>query len=305
MIKRCFLALLCLAAPLAGFSQIRVELEFEQETYLPQEPLHAVVRIYNSSGQTLVLGKDGEWLSFTVDSVDGSVVQQKKPVEVEGEFTLPSASRAKKMVNLAQAFELNRQGRYNVTATVHLSAGDWRESFSSRPRHFGISPGSKLWESAFGLPADPHESRPEMRKYQLLQANHLKELTLYVRVTDEAEAETFALFTLGKLLGISRPEPQLDRWNNLHVFYQNSARGFLYNVLTPEGQVLTRQTWEIGESRPTMVANAEGRISVRGGQRRISATDLPPPELLSENTPAEPAAPLAAGSLVDAKKPVQ
>jgi hypothetical protein len=294
MIKRLILAALCLFSPAGLLAQISVELSFEQETYLPHEPLHAVVRINNSSGQTLVFGKDSTWLSFTVDATDGRIVRQLKPVKVEGEFSLPSAHRAKKMVNLAEAFELTKLGRFNVTATVRIA--DWNhEMFSSRSRHFGIASGATLWESAFGIPSENSGARPEIRKYQLVQANHVKALSLYVRIVDEGEHETFSIYPLGPLLGMSKPEAQMDRWSNLHVFYQDGARSFKYNMVTPDGMLLTRQTWEINESRPAMKPDKDGRISVSGGIRRVSGTDLPPPELLSETAtvPAEALAPAA------------
>jgi hypothetical protein len=299
-----FATLCCLSAP-SILAQIRVELSFDQETYLPQEPLHAEVRIYNSSGQTLVLGKDDDWLSFTVESVTGDIVELKKPVDIVGEFTLPSAHRARKLVNLAEAYDLGKFGRYNVTATVKLKSGDWSETFSARaPRHFGIATGVKLWENTFGLPTEKADGRPEIRKFLLLQSNHLKQLSLYVRLTDESEMHTYSLNVLGTLVGFSRPEPQMDRWSNLHVLYQENAQGFKYHMITPDGMLLARQTWDIDESRPFLKVNSEGRISVAGGVRRISASDLPPPELLSEaNTvSAPPIEPLAPENKVDAKK---
>jgi hypothetical protein len=283
MIYRYLLAALCICAPLGALGQLRVELSFEQETYLPHEPMYAVVRIINSSGQKLVLGNDDEWLTFDVEPAQGGVVKQKKPADVKGEFTLPNGSRARKRVNLAEAFELSKFGRYNVSATVRVR--EWGETFSSRkPVPVGIATGVKLWESAFGMPSEQKNGRPEVRKFQLLQANHLKQLSLYVRITDESETDTYSLFPLGSLVGFSRPEPQLDRWSNLHVFYQDSSHTFKYFTITPDGLMLARQTWEIGESRPGMILNSDGRISVTGGVRRVSGTDLPPPELLSEKS---------------------
>ena len=86
MIKRLLAAALCLLAVGSTFAQLRVELNFEQETYLPEEPMNAIVRIYNSSGQTLVLGTNTDWLTFSVESADGKVVKQKKTADVLGEF---------------------------------------------------------------------------------------------------------------------------------------------------------------------------------------------------------------------------
>src|SRR5690606_34900707 len=98
---------------------------------------------------------------------------------------------------------------------------------------------------------------------------------------------------------------QIDKWSNLHVFYQDAARTFRYFVIMPNGAILTRQTWELGQTKPGLTMNSEGRISVTGGVRRVSASDLPPPELLSEKTrPSE--APIAEGDKrIDAEKAVK
>jgi hypothetical protein len=292
------MALLCLLSASGSLAQIRVELEFEQETYLPREPLHAVVRIYNMSGRTLVLGQDSQWLSFTVENVNGSLVEQTKTVDVQGEFTLPSSSRARKLVNLAEAYDMGKFGRYLVQATVQIPG--WPETYSSKQRAVGIATGVKLWEQAFGVPDDLH-GQPELRKYQLLSANHLKQLSLYVRVTGDSEADTFKLFPLGSMHGFSRPEPQVDRWSNLHVLYQDGATRFRYNMITPDGLLLTRQTWEVTpDSRPALRVDTTGRIVVAGGTRRVSATDLPPPDLLSELNDEPAAGALAADQRTDA-----
>jgi hypothetical protein len=284
MLNRLSLAVLGLLMASSAMAQLRVEISFEQETYLPKEPMNAVVRIYNSSGQTLVLGTNQQWLTFDVESADGSVVRQTRLPDIMGEFTLPSAHRAKKYVDLATAFDLSKFGRYYVTATVRIP--EWHESFtSSKHAVVGISTGVKLWEARFGLPQPSGEGRPEIRKFQLVQANHLKELTLYLRITDETEAYTYSIYPLGALIGFSKPEPQLDKWSNLHVLYQDGAKSFRYNVVMPDGMILSRQTWEIQNgSRPELVVGEDGRIVVHGGVRRISASDLPPPELLSETS---------------------
>src|SRR5215213_9293570 len=103
MIFRYLLAALWLALPAALLAQLRVELSFEQETYLPNEPMYAVVRLYNTGGRTLQLGTDDQWLSFSVESADNRVVKQIKNPEVKGEFSLPNGSRARKLVNIAEA----------------------------------------------------------------------------------------------------------------------------------------------------------------------------------------------------------
>ena len=303
MIFRFLLAAFWLAAPVGLLAQLRVELEFEQETYLPHETMNAMVRVYNSSGRDLQLGQDEQWLSFIVESADGGVVEQVKNPDVIGEFKLPNGSRARKMVNLAQAYDLRRFGRYYVTAVVRVAEWGGAEFRSPKPKTVGIATGVTLWESTFGVP-DGEEGKPVFRKFHLVQANHLKQLSLYVRITDESERESYSLFPLGPLVGFSKPQPQLDRWSNLHVFYQDNAKTFRYFVITPDGMLLARQTWEQSDGRPAMTVNSEGRISVTGGVRRVSASDLPPPELLSGKTPSE-APPVEGDKKIDAEKAVK
>ncbi len=301
MIYRCLFALFCLVGASGSFAQaLRVELEFEQETFLPREPLYAVVRVINNSGRTLVLGNDDEWLSFSIESVDGAFVRNKKPAEVKKEFTLPSSSRATEMINLAEAFDLSKIGRYVVRASVRMP--EWRETFTSKDVPFGVAAGVKLWESTFGVPAEQAQGRPELRKFQLLSANHLRQLSLYVRVTGESEEDTFTLYPIGSLHGFSKPEPQVDRWSNLHVLYQDGARSFRYNLITPDGLLLARQSWDITEgSRPTLKVDEEGHIAIFGGVRRITPNDLPPPDLLTDNSDTAPEK-IAADKPLDVKK---
>ena len=45
---------------------ISVEVVTDQDYFLPHESLMVKVRITNFSGQTLVLGKDDDWLTFAI-----------------------------------------------------------------------------------------------------------------------------------------------------------------------------------------------------------------------------------------------
>jgi hypothetical protein len=281
MRKKLIALLLCFLFVPAGVAQIQVEVLLDQETYLAHESLPVKVRVRNRSGQTIKLGNTEDWLTFTVENSNGSVVSQLKPVDVSGEeFVLPSAHRATKTVDIAPCYDLTKFGRYYITAVVKVP--QWGQEFESRPKIFGISSGSKIWETVFGLPDPDRQGQPELRKYQLLQANHVKRLSLYFRVMDADETTTYKVYPLGEVISFSRPETMLDSWSNLHVLYQKGAQQFAYFVLTPDGLMLARETHEQTASRPTLHAHGEGQVKVSGGRRRVSADDLPPPDLFSE-----------------------
>src|SRR5438132_4111285 len=85
-------------------AQVTVEVLQDQDQFLPGEALPTAVRITNRSGQVLRLGKEQDWLNFTVESRDGFVAAKTGEVPVSGEFVLDSAKMATKWVDLAPYF---------------------------------------------------------------------------------------------------------------------------------------------------------------------------------------------------------
>src|SRR5437773_8547990 len=89
-----FLAVLvcCLIGLTNAIAQsVSVEVVLDQEQYIINEELLAKVRITNFSGQTLNLGADEDWLSFTLESGPTRIVSQRALVPVRGEFKLDSS----------------------------------------------------------------------------------------------------------------------------------------------------------------------------------------------------------------------
>ncbi len=266
-------AALLLAAIPALRAQVAVEVVLDQDQFLQDESLPVKVRISNRSGQTLQLGKDAEWLSFTVASRDGHPVPRLGDPPVTGEFSLESAMVATRRVDLMPHFDFGLPGRYLVTATVRIKA--WNEEISSAPKQFEIVRGTKIWEQEFGVPKA--EGVPEVRKYVLQQAQYLKRLMLYVRLTDVTDTQVVRVLPAGPLVSFSRPEAQVDKVSNLHLLFQTGARAFQYLVITPAGEIIVRQTHDYAYTRPVLRSREDGRILVAGGTRRFTEHDLPPP----------------------------
>jgi hypothetical protein len=261
-------------------AQITVEVVQDQDQFLPGESIRTAVRITNRSGQALHLGADNDWLNFSVearDTVSSTGIPMVGEVPVKGDFILESSQVATKRVNLAPYYAFPQPGRYSVTATVHVK--DWDRDISSYPKTFYIIDGTKLWEQYFGVPSPKGatNSMPEVRKYMLQEANYLKgELRLYLRLTDASGDKTLKVFPVGVIVSVSRPQALVDRSSNLHLLYQNSARGFSYTTFNPDGELLVHQTYDYIGTRPRLKVDEAGTISVLGGVRRVTRTDVPP-----------------------------
>lgn len=271
------LVLSCFLAAPAALAQISVEVRLEQNHFLPTETMEVSVRITNRTGQTLTLGTSPDWLVFTVEGVENKFVQKIGEAPVTGAFKLDSSKVAVKRVNVAPYFMLDTPGRYQITATVN--AKEWGLVASSAPKSFDIIEGTRLWTQEVGAPKKPGSGGPlEIRRYVLQQANYLPtQLRLYLRVTDVSGLRTFRVVPIGQLLSFSRPEGQVDSNSNLHVLYQHGPRSFLYTSYDTDGNLLLRQTYDFGESRPRLDVGRDERIFVAGGVRRQTQGDYPAP----------------------------
>lgn len=288
--KQMFLLLaLVLAVPFGVAAQVggvSIELSVEQKHYLPDEDVFVTLKILNRSGQTLDFGKDAEWMTFSIQADNNTVVEKLGGVPQGGEFSLVSGQFGSKRVNLAPYFSFHNVGQYRVIATVKIS--QWTEKVTSAPATFVVMNGvivPGLPELTFGMPpaAGQTNAVPEVRKYVILKTENLDEQVLYFRLTDAAGSKTLRTYPLGRVVSFAKPEAQVDRDSNLHLLFQEGAKSFCYFVITPEGRMVVRQAHEFAQSRPALRADSEGRIYVAGGARRYTMADLPAP--VSEGIP--------------------
>lgn len=277
-----------LASGACLLAQVRVELTTDQEQFLPGERLLVEVKITNQSGETLKLGKESDWLKFAVQASSGFIVNKLGEVPVIGEFTLATSEVATKQADLTPFFDLSTPGRYNVTASLKLP--QWNLTVVSPAKAIDIINGSVLWQQDFGVPGSvsPTQKSPEIRRYTLQKATYLKQLQLYVRVSDATDNRVCRVFALAPMVSFSHPETQIDRESRLHVLSQTGARSFIYGIVSHEGELLTRHTYDYTASRPQLTVGEEGKVFVRGGMRRLTAKDLPKPVADSRDTQSKP-----------------
>lgn len=277
--------------------QVTVEVTQDQEQFLPGEALKAAVRITNLSGQALHLGAQPDWLTFSVESREGTVVPKLGEVPVQGAFVLESSKVAIKRVDLGPYFTTILPGRYQIVATVRIQ--DWgNREITSAARQFDVIDGAKLWEQEVGVPkpAGAADGEPELRRYALQQANYIRgELRLYLRVTDQY-GKPVRVFPLGPVVSFGRPQEQIDRLSNLHVLFQDGASSFRYVVCNLQGDIVQRQTFDYALSRPRLRLDGDGNIAVVGGARRVTANDVPAPAQDNDDTLSPPLLPPSASA---------
>jgi hypothetical protein len=280
----------CALLAVQARAQLAVELSLNQDQHLQGEAVWVTVHISNDSGRVLELGQAEDWLTFAIESKDGLPVARLGKLPLEKKITIESAQIARVRLDLEPYYNLSKLGNYVVSAS--LKVPQWQQQVSSRPAAFNVIHGTTLWEQEFGVPVSQLEATnrpPEMRKYSLLQANYRKQLQLYARVSDPSGEKIYVTFPIGNLVSFGEPERQIDRFSNLHVLHQNGARAYNYVVINPSGRLGIRETYDITTNRPRLKADADGKIFVSGGMRRVTPTDLPSPTTESPtNAPPVP-----------------
>src|SRR6478736_6233323 len=105
------LSLLALLVPSAR-AQITIDLLLNQEQFLRDESVPIKLQISNRSGQKIVFGRDPEWVTFTVENLDGSSATRLNDLKLQGELALDSAMVGARTIDLLPFFDVTKPGRY-------------------------------------------------------------------------------------------------------------------------------------------------------------------------------------------------
>lgn len=252
-------------------AQVNVEVVLEQEQYLRSESLPVRIRISNDSGRALRLGEAPEWLAITITEESGKQVLKTGEVPLAKPFTIEPAKTVSLRTDLMPYFDLGNVGHY--TLNLKMKVPQINEELTAKPKSFDIVSGVTLWEKDVGVPG----TEPLVtRHYALQQATFFKQQRLYVRVADATGAHVLKVISLGQSFSFSKPETMVDNVSHLHVLFRNNQETFFYGIITTDGDLIIRHTYAFAPGAPRLRAEADGRVVVAGGQRKILLSDLPP-----------------------------
>jgi len=270
-----YLAVWLASAAVLSAQEVKVQVLLDdQNEFIVGEAIPVAARVINHSGQTIHFGSE-PWVSYSVEAMDSFVVVKTGEGPIAHNFDIETSKMATLHSDLEPYFSITHGGRYKVTATVRIK--EWGLELTSEPAYFEIIRGTKIWEQEFGVPqaASAPKGPPEVRKYSLQRAAYLKHMRLYLRVSDPSEATIYKVIPVGTIVSFANPHAQLDAKNNLHLLYEDGARSFNYTVTNPDGEVLVRRTYFYSDTPPRLMPDDSGRITVVGGARRVSSSDLP------------------------------
>ncbi|MBM3877194.1 MAG: hypothetical protein FJ386_10790 [Verrucomicrobia bacterium] len=282
---------------------VRIEVDAPQAVFLSGETVQLLVRIKNASGRRLHFGDDPEWLRFSLSTQDRKQVPKLRALDVSSEFDLEPGFEGIRKVEVTPAYDLNATGFYTATATVRVRELGV-ELTSPVPFRFEVVRGLRLWEAEFGVPPRAGEAAaaPETRRFAIIQLRMADQIRLYYRLADASDQNPIRAVSLGTYVAFAAPEAQMDRYSNLHVLYQSYRRSFTHCIVTADGELIGRATYDFGNSRPILKLDERDRVVVSGGLRLVSTNDLPPYDPRMFPKPPPPQAPVTGPPTKDDEK---
>ena len=175
-------------------------------------------------------------------------------------------------INLTPIFPLGEFGTYRIKATIFDAENN--KYYSSPILNIEITEGRLLWQQTVGVP--PGAGDGKQRTISLL-ANRLPQTTmLYVRVEDKDSGITYCTSQLGRFVAFENPDVQFDASNQLYILQNTAPKAFLLTQMDINGKVIKQTGYQMTNTRPTLIKNADMSVSVAGGV--LYDPFAPPPE---------------------------
>jgi len=246
-------------------AQIQVELKISRRFFMTYEPVVATVSITNRAGRDIVLqdADNQKWFSFSIFNGDDSPVGPRDLNYQVSPLTIPAGQTLKRKVNLNELYPINEFGLYRIRASVYFA--ELHKYFSSVPVSIEISEGKLIWQQVVGVP-EGQEGAGTNRVISLLSFRLPDQNQLYVRVEDREAGIVYCNHSIGRLLESGPPQALLDLQNQIHLLQLVGPATYGYTKVGLNGELLEQSSYNQVKSRPHLKKQANGNVTVVGGQ---------------------------------------
>lgn len=247
------LALCGLALP--ATAQVEVSWSLVHNRTVLMEPVRAVVKIANHSGQTLDLTPRGNArLSFDVEDRPTSTVADTGHPLVRQGVIIPSGDTREVEVNLLDAYRIIRGQSYMLTPVLEFAG----LRFLGPRLSLEVQPGLELLKRDFGLPANGNAREVSLRLIHRDRSDRL-----FFRLDDPATGFCLGVYELGRVIRFFAPRLEQDGAARFHVLHQSGPDRFAHSIFSNNGapQGVTFYAASVGSVRLDRVETGEVQVS--------------------------------------------
>lgn len=251
-------------------AQIDIETSVNHTYYLEGEPIKVTLTITNRSGRSLSLAEDPDWIDTVVTDERGQPIPRRSPLYLGAiPVTLPEGSTAAFRFDITPNYDFPHEGRYRVRPSVRFP--EWPDPVNAEVGRLHIVSGVSLWKRRFAV--TDSEGKASQREYRVMEINRLDGNHLYLQARLADSKRILGVEYLGKLVSFAEPSATIDPSNNAHVLNQFGRISHRYSIVSPDGELLGRQTYKHGPGRPTLSRNEENLVVISGGTLSPNITD--------------------------------
>ncbi len=239
-----------------AYAQIDVRIDAERRQYMAGEPIIMNLYLRNNTDQTVILTNEPgrAWLHLSTSSAS---YPNGVPRQILAKFpsvTISSGSTAAYKLNIQPAFNFNKNEIYSVTATIRMP--DHRTTYGSPKTTFSINEGYSFKKFTIlnkGRDIDLHAKTMNVDNSP----------ALFAQAKDKNSNVVLSACYLGKYLSYLKPIYLLDNKQHMHVFFQSSAKYFIYAVVSPDGKKVKHEVY-VRTRGPIDLIAVQGKIRVLG-----------------------------------------
>ena len=267
----------CWAWTLVAQAQVELTWSLANNRTVLMEPVLALVRIVNNSGQTLDLTPRGNAkLTFDVEDQPTSTVAGTGQPLVRRPVIIPDGETRDVEVNLLDSYRIIQGQSYMLTPAVEFAG----LRFLGRRLSLEVQPGLELLKREFGLATARNARTVFLRLIHRDRSDRL-----FCRIDDPAAGLCLGVYELGRIIRFFVPRFEQDRNGGFHVLHQSAPDRFVHSRFDYDGgpQGVTFYTAEVGSIR--LVRTDAGEVQVSGATPfqedpqqagRLIAPALPP-----------------------------
>lgn len=254
-------------AACAAQAQIEVSWTLVHNRTVLMEPIQAVVRIANYSGQVLDLTPRGNArLAFDVEDQPTSTVAGTGNPLVRQAVIVPSGETREVEVNLLDAYRILKGQSYLLTPALEFDG----LRFLGPRLALEVQPGLELLKRDYGMP-----SSGQARTVSLRLIHRDRGDRVFFRIDNPATGFCLGVYELGRVIRFFVPRLEQDRDGVFHVLHQSGPDRFVHSAFDYDGAPRGTTFYSSEVAGIQLVRDDSGAVRVDGGTAYVADPDNP------------------------------
>lgn len=264
MRRFCVLASFALLAGSAARAQIDFSAALPNKEILICDSVPVVVTLRNSRAEPLRADDaSGYSIAFEVSDDTGLLLRPRPEASIPVPAEVPAFGEVVFTNDLQQVYALAKSQTLGVRARLTLG----NRTYVTDKMFAQILPGLEIARLQASSPAGG------LHTFTLRTLNRDKRDRLFIRSDNEAGTVCYGVSDLGRFVRIRNPTLEVDSAGRAHVLHLTGPNQFIHSVFTPDGLLLSRNSFEGDLSLVRLEPDGQGAYRVVGAGRITPAKD--------------------------------